>query len=204
MDRCVHNLTFYQATKFLVGERLYEWSLEYGRNILAGVAAFTGLYINRKFRAKIKLRDFGHLPTALGLFMTPTATVYLLQTEFVLHKLLAYEVSCPVCLESKSAAMQIFGGMFLALLGAPLANFSIAAGSGRFSVPLRNDFRGMLKITRSAYQPLLPKLAILFTVNALLAGFITHSQVESFIYIEQMQHLMEQDKTERLKIQDGF
>ncbi|KAH0944912.1 hypothetical protein HN011_010852 [Eciton burchellii] len=178
------------------------WSLKFGDAILCMAAAASGIYINRRFRAKLKLRYYGYLSTTLGLFLTPAVTCYLLQNEFVMHKLLTYEVSCPFCLESKSVLIQNFCGLLLPMLGVPFANFSIAMNSGKFNVPYQSDFRGMYRIISSIYQPLLPRFTVIFTLQALLAGFIVYSQTKSFIYIEYVQHLIEQDRRKKSKVDE--
>lgn len=178
------------------------WPLIYGHPILSGIAAITGIYVNDRFRAKLKMRSYGSHMTMIGVAITSFAMVHLTQSQFVLHKLLTYEVSCPLCLESTSALVQTFGGVMFPLFGAAFANFSLAAGSGTCNVPYQYDFRGIFKTICSIYRPLLPKLAIIFTFHALVAGFITYSQVKSFLYIEEMKHLMEQDKKRQLKLND--
>ena len=43
-----------------------------------------------------------------------------------MNKLLLLEIPCPLCLESKSALMQTFSGVFLPLILVPLGNFSVS------------------------------------------------------------------------------
>jgi hypothetical protein len=74
--------------------------------------------------------------------------------------------------------------------------------SGKFNVPYQSDFRGMYRIISSIYQPLLPRFTVIFTLQALLAGFIVYSQTKSFIYIEYVQHLIEQDRRKRSKVDE--
>lgn len=52
----------------------------------------------------------------------------------------------------------------------------------------------MLRIISSAYQPMIPILATIFTLHALLAGFITHSQIKSFLYILDVQNFIEKEE----------
>lgn len=59
----------------------FRWPLVLGRPILAGAAALTGLYINLRFRKKLKLRDYGLFPTIAGLTAGPTIATSLLYTE---------------------------------------------------------------------------------------------------------------------------
>ncbi|XP_070160345.1 transmembrane protein 126A [Polyergus mexicanus] len=170
------------------------WSLIYGRPILSGAAALTGIYINQRFRRKLKLRNYGLFSTISGLITGPTIATSLLYSEIILNRLLLLEVSCPLCLESKSILLQICTGLLFPLILAPLANFSIAANSGLHNIPCITDTKGMFRIISSAYQPMIPILATIFTLHVLLAGFITHSQVKSFLYILDVQNLEKEQR----------
>ncbi|GAB1861175.1 Transmembrane protein 126A [Camponotus japonicus] len=170
------------------------WPLLYGRPILATAAACTGFYINLRFRKKLRLRDYGWLPTIVSLTAVPTAMTGLFYSEFVLNKLLLLEVRCPLCLEIRSVLSQIFTGVFCPLMLVPIANFSMAHTSGTFNVPLITDVKKTLKIVSSVYQPMLPTLATIFTLHVLLAGFITHSQIKSLLHILDVQYYIEEEQ----------
>ncbi|XP_077267582.1 transmembrane protein 126 [Temnothorax americanus] len=180
------------------------WPLTTGRAILVSVASLTGVYINYRFRAKLKLRDYGALPTMLGLAITPAIATGLSHTEFILNKLLSLEISCPLCLETRSALAQTCTGLFLPLIMAPVANFQIAAGSGVYNVPHITDVRKTFGTILSAYQPLFPKIAMIFVFQALLAGFITYLEIRSFLRIIDIQYLMQEEKKQKLKQKDVF
>jgi len=62
----------------------------------------------------------------------------------------------------------------------------------------------MFRMVSSIYRPLLPKFAVIFTLQTLLAGFIVYSQIKSFIYIEYVQHLIEQDRRKKNEIDETF
>ncbi|XP_050465916.1 uncharacterized protein LOC126859050 [Cataglyphis hispanica] len=170
------------------------WSLIFGRPILSGAAALTGVYINQRFRRKLKLRNYGLLPTITGLVAGPTIATSLLYSQFVLNKLLLLEVPCPLCLESRSILLQTCTGLFFPLILVPFANFSIAANSGLHNIPHITDLKGMFRVISSAYQPMIPILATIFTLHALLAGFITHSQIKSFLYVLDVQNFIEKER----------
>lgn len=61
-----------------------------------------------------------------------------------------------------------------------------------YNVPFITDVKGIFKIISSAYQPMLPVLATIFTLHVLLAGFVTHSQIKSFLHILDVQYYIEQ------------
>ncbi|XP_011703071.1 PREDICTED: uncharacterized protein LOC105459075 [Wasmannia auropunctata] len=175
------------------------WPLRYGRGILIGAATLSGLYINARFRAKLKLRNYGTFVTMLGLTVSPATAAGLLHTQFILNKLILLEVPCPLCLESRSALAQTCSGVFLPMVLAPLANFSIAAGSGVYNVPYVTDVRGILRTVWSAYQPMIPKIAMIFTFHALLASFVTYLQIRSFLRMLDAQYLIEEEQAQKLK-----
>lgn len=49
----------------------------------------------------------------------------------------------------------------------------------------------------SIYQPMIPVLVTIFTLHVLLAGFITHSQIKSFLHILDVQYYMEEQKNKK-------
>jgi len=46
--------------------------------------------------------------------------------QFSVNKLLLLEIPCPLCVESRSALAQTCSGVFLPLILAPIANFSVS------------------------------------------------------------------------------
>lgn len=170
------------------------WPLTAGRSILISAAVVSSLYINQRFRARLKIRSYGSIPTMIGLTISPAAVTAILHTEFVMNRLLVLDIPCSLCMESESALAQVCGGVFLPLILAPIANFSITAGSGVYNVPHVSDPRGMFRTIMSAYQPLIPKIAMIFTFHALLAGFITYLEIKSFLRMLDLQYLMKEEK----------
>ncbi|XP_018341110.1 PREDICTED: uncharacterized protein LOC108747804 isoform X2 [Trachymyrmex septentrionalis] len=56
------------------------WPLIVGRGILIGTTVITSLYLNHRFRARMKLRD-GVFPTMIGLAVSPAAVTAIVHTE---------------------------------------------------------------------------------------------------------------------------
>ncbi|EGI59538.1 hypothetical protein G5I_12321, partial [Acromyrmex echinatior] len=102
------------------------WPLIVGRGILISTTVITSLYLNHRFRARMKIRNYGTLLTVLGLAVSPAAVTGVVHTELIMNKLLLLEISCPLCMESKSALMQTCSGVFLPLILVPFANFSVS------------------------------------------------------------------------------
>ncbi|CAL1684503.1 unnamed protein product [Lasius platythorax] len=173
------------------------WSLLFGRPILAGAVTLSSLYINQRFRRKLKFGKYGLLPTMAGVGTGPAVASSLLYTELILNKLLLLEDSCPICLESRSVLLQTFTGLLFPLILTPLANFSIAAGSGVYNVPHITDVKRVFRVVSSVYQPMIPVFATIFTLHVLLAGFITHSQIKSFLRILDVQNLIEEEQRDQ-------
>lgn len=73
----------------------------------------------------------------------------------------------------------------------------MAFTSGTFNVPHITDVKKTFKIVSSVYQPMLPILATIFTLHVLLAGFITHSQIKSFLHILDVQYYIEEQKNKK-------
>ncbi|XP_029158203.1 uncharacterized protein LOC114930562 [Nylanderia fulva] len=173
------------------------WSLLFGRAILTSAASLTGFYINQRFRRKLKFRNFGVFPTMAGVTTGPAVATTLLYTEIILNKMLLLEISCPICLESRSILLQASTGLLLPLILVPFANFSIGARSGMHNIPHITDVKGIFRIISSVYKPMIPVIATIFTFHALLAGFITHSQIKSFLHILDVQNFIEQDRRDQ-------
>lgn len=75
-----------------------------------------------------------------------------------------------------------------------LLNLQIAAGSGVYNVPYVTDVRKIFSTILSVYRPLFPKIVMIFTFHALLAGFITHLEIKSFLRVLDLQYLMKEEK----------
>ncbi|KYN03851.1 hypothetical protein ALC62_05365 [Cyphomyrmex costatus] len=147
----------------------------------------------------MKLRNYGTVPTMLGLTITPAAVTALLHSQLIINKLLLLEIPCSLCMESKSALSQTCSGVFLPLILAPIANFSIAAGSGIYNVPYITNVREIFRQVLTIYQPMFPKIAMIFTFHALLAGFITYSEIKSYLRMLDTQYLIEEEKKEKFE-----
>ncbi|XP_011634571.1 uncharacterized protein LOC105425474 [Pogonomyrmex barbatus] len=166
------------------------WPLSYSRSILVSMATLTGIYLNHRFRARLKMRNYGAIPTFIGVTTTSAATTAYIHTEFVLNKLLLLEIPCALCLESQSALLQSCTGVFLPLILIPFGNFSIAAGSGVYNVPHISDIKGIFRTIFSTYQPLIPKIVTIFTFQTLIAGFLTYSEIKSYLRVLDLQYLL--------------
>lgn len=59
----------------------FRWSLLFGRPILAGAVTLSSLYINQRFRRKLKFQKYGLLPTMAGVGTGPAVASSLLYTE---------------------------------------------------------------------------------------------------------------------------
>lgn len=172
------------------------WTLLYGRSILTAAASLTGIYINARFRQKLKLRDFGAFPTMIGCAAAPVITTSILNTEVVMKKLLLLETTCPLCLETKAAVLQTWTGLVLPMIITPIANFAVTSGSAIFNTPHFTDVKRTFQIISSAYKPMLPKIATLFVLHVLLANVITYLQIKSFLHIKDIQYLMRLENEE--------
>ncbi|KYQ46411.1 hypothetical protein ALC60_14507 [Trachymyrmex zeteki] len=130
-------------------------------------------------------------------YITPLHYSLLKSYIFIVNKLLLLEIPCPLCMEFKSALMQTCSGVFLPLMLVPLANFSVAAGSGVYSTPHITDIRGIFRSVFTLYQPMFPKIAMIFTFHMLLAGFITYSEIKSYLRMLDIQYLIIEEKEQK-------
>lgn len=73
-------------------------------------------------------------------------------------------------------------------------NSQVAAGSGAYNVPHITDVRKIFSTVLSVYRPLFPKITMIFTFHALLAGFITYLEIKSYLRVLDHQYLMEEEK----------
>jgi len=66
-------------------------------------------------------------------------------------------------------------------------------------VPHITDIRGICRTVLSIYQPMIPKIAIIFTFHALLAGFITYLEIKSFLRLLDVQYLIKEEKKQKFE-----
>lgn len=66
-------------------------------------------------------------------------------------------------------------------------------------MPHITDVRGIFRTVMSVYQPLIPKIALIFTSHALLAGFITYLEIKSFLRVLDMQYLIKEENERKLE-----
>ncbi|KAL0125238.1 hypothetical protein PUN28_004402 [Cardiocondyla obscurior] len=170
------------------------WPLRMGRTILISVATASAMYINHRFRARMKLRSHGTFITMFGIMMGSSSATALSHSEFVLKKIILLDMYCPLCMESKAALIQTFSGLLFPMILTPLANFSISAGSGVYNVPHITEGRKIFGTIWSIYKPLLPKIAMIFTLQAVLAGYLTYLEIRSYLHILDLQYLMKESE----------
>ncbi|XP_011881189.1 PREDICTED: uncharacterized protein LOC105569375 [Vollenhovia emeryi] len=175
------------------------WPLAFTRGILVGASTITAMYINHRFRARLKLRDYGLLPTMMGVSLVSATATGISHTEVILNKLMSLDIPCAMCMESTSALMQTCSGLLVPLILTPLANFSITSGSSVYNTPYIKDVRKIFSTILSVYRPMFPKLALIFTFHSLLAGSLTYLEIRSYLRVIDLQYLMQEEQMERLK-----
>lgn len=61
-------------------------------------------------------------------------------------------------------------------------------------MPYIHEVKKVLTIVRSTYKPMIPNIALLFILQALFGGYMTHLQITSYLRILNIHYLIEQEK----------
>ncbi|EFN76080.1 hypothetical protein EAI_03882, partial [Harpegnathos saltator] len=102
------------------------WPLVHGCGILGIAAGLSGTYINYWFRQKLKARNIAVLPTMMMSALAPALLTGLFQSQMVMNKILLLEEPCPLCLQFKSALIQMSTGTLVPMIISPMVNFAVS------------------------------------------------------------------------------
>nr|XP_023019201.1 uncharacterized protein LOC111508016 [Leptinotarsa decemlineata] len=157
------------------------FGFKYGSFFLGGATMFVGIYINNFFRWKFKLMHYGRFVSYLPMAAIPASLTVLLHQEVVLKDLvLKNQDTCPVCLQTRAAALQAAVGCVFPLLIAPISSLTLVNRYKTYDIPYIS--REPMKIFRLIQKMIKPKQNILFGIfiaQALFGSIVTYLEAES-------------------------
>ncbi|KAG7202130.1 hypothetical protein KM043_015816 [Ampulex compressa] len=150
------------------------WPFTFGIGILATGSGFSGTVIN--YWIQKRLKTF-HPQTRLmytAIAVSPAILAGGLHAEFISTKILLLINACPSCLQMKAGLIQTSSAVAYPIFFATLMNMRTAYLDGHRDVPNIIEFRKIGKFAITMLKPIIPKIAIMFTVQTIVAYYITH------------------------------
>ncbi|XP_012276547.1 uncharacterized protein LOC105697637 [Orussus abietinus] len=160
------------------------WAFRYGIHILSGTTAMTGMYINKYYRQKLKLRTQGYVSSFLPTMIIPAAIGNFLYLEFVSNDLILRTTECPVCVEIKACAIQSGIGVIYPICISSIANFMIASLCGSYRLPHITDVKPLFSTWITLSKSLGKRIPTLFMIQCIVASVITYSQAAALNHIQ--------------------
>ncbi|KAF2350031.1 Transmembrane protein 126 [Trinorchestia longiramus] len=181
------------------------WAFRYGSTTLVSSTALTAGYINYKFRKALKLKSFAFFSTYMATMCIPSVMASALHGIFVVAPTLSGKQMCPVCLETRSVALQAGISVAYPLLLAPIACFQFASRYMTAAIPpLWPQPQYIFKKYLSIVKPMANKLLILTAINMALAAGLVYGELENLGTVtrklEQMERVVKESvSSERLQ-----
>ncbi|XP_075224201.1 transmembrane protein 126 [Lycorma delicatula] len=161
------------------------WSLRYGHAFLSSATIISSIIITSYYRRSFKLGSFGQLTTQIPTCFIPGFSSSLFHGHFVVSPLLLQN-ECPVCVQTRSSAIQLICAVFIPGILAPLVSmgYSYQYGPSRLPFPSLKNARELFQIYWRITKRFQRRLAFIAGANALLATFITYKEASSVYYMQ--------------------
>ncbi|XP_033231243.1 uncharacterized protein LOC117182246 [Belonocnema kinseyi] len=155
------------------------WAFRYGLASVSGTAAVSAGYIIRHHRRKLKLREYGYLTSMFAVMVAPAIAAGVAHAEFITNDLLLFKTPCPVCLQTKAAAVQLVAGLMYPLIFSPLT-CTVLAIQGGFRIPAPPGKLNALKMWYKFSKPIVLPLTIMIGLQILCATSLTYIEAKQF------------------------
>ncbi|XP_068237512.1 uncharacterized protein [Palaemon carinicauda] len=170
---------------------------------VTGIAsALSGAYINSYYRKKVKLRNMVFLPTALPLIFLPGVVSTLLHNQFVQRPLILQKFQCPVCIEMRGGAIQLFAAFVYPMVLAPVSSFHFASRLYTYVLPSITEPRKLLEVYLKFTKPLLPRLFMLAGIQIIIGMGLTHAEAHNLFTVLSKIAVMEEELKEKKRLKD--
>lgn len=161
------------------------WALNFAPGILGGLSAATGVFINHYYRKKLKLGRYGHFSTYLPIVVLPALSTVIFHRSFVQHAIILNPNICPVCIETRSCAIQGVLGIGYPTVIAPLAAFMFATRHYTYRLPsITEEPIAVLKLWKKLTMPISGRLALAFGVHMIAAIILTYKEMENLYTVQ--------------------
>ncbi|KAK8751395.1 hypothetical protein OTU49_014584, partial [Cherax quadricarinatus] len=159
---------------------------------LSSISSCTAAYINSHYRRAVKLRNYAFVPTFIPVVLLPSIVSTLLHHHFVQTPLLMQKLQCPVCLELKGGAVQLFSGFIYPMVLAPLSAFQFATRLYTYPLPSVGEPKALMKELIRMTRPILPKLCLLAGFQVVVGTAWTHWEAHNLFTVLSKLSEMEQ------------
>ncbi|CAG9858654.1 unnamed protein product [Phyllotreta striolata] len=151
------------------------WGFKYSRYLLAMSTTFSSMYINNYFRTKFRLLNYGRLSSYLPICVVPAAMSVLVHTDFVTSELVVGgNDTCPVCLQTRAAALQTAVGFLIPFALAPTMGLSLVHRFHTIDMPyISKEPKKVFKIIGGHFARIKNASFGFFLGHALLASIVT-------------------------------
>ncbi|XP_043480355.1 uncharacterized protein LOC122510033 isoform X1 [Leptopilina heterotoma] len=174
------------------------WAFKYGISSLIGAAGFTGLYIGRYYRRKLKLQHYGYITTLLSTVVSASFGAGFLHVEFVMSDVLLEKTPCPVCVQTRASLLQISSGVIYPLIISPILSAMIAVRIG-VRMPYYTEWRELAKLWSKVTKPLAGRILLLIAFHGLMATGVTYYEAQQVYNIQEKLLIAEKDSPNRNK-----
>jgi len=172
---------------YVLHDRLIEkWSpssemfpLRYGGQALGVLAGITGFFFIHHFRAGMALRQHARLASLIPTVFIPSMVTSVSQMILVSNPIKIGEANCPLCMESRSVAIQVASGFIQPIALAVISSSAIARTVHTYALPPISDIGALLKIYARMLRPIQASSVALLGLNILAAMGLTYLQAQS-------------------------
>ncbi|XP_045768611.1 uncharacterized protein LOC123869660 [Maniola jurtina] len=159
------------------------WALRYGAVALGAVSSLSGLLINKHYRWRFKLGNYGYLSSTIPIVVMPGLLTLLFHKQLVTtNMLLMKNNACPICHEIKSGVLQLGFGIGYPMLLAPTSALMFANRYATYRVPhLTEGVKVMFKFLRVHTKSLTGTLAYIAALQLAASAVVTYFEMRNNI-----------------------
>ncbi|KAK7873842.1 hypothetical protein R5R35_005707 [Gryllus longicercus] len=155
------------------------WPFRYGIGLLSVTSAFCGIYINNHYRTKLHLHEFGRFSSYLPIVALPTVLSALIHQQEVSNDIIIERTACPVCVQMRSASLQVLISTVLPAILAPLSGFMFATRHYTYNLPPITKPLEHLKLWQKLTRPIGNILFLMCACQAFFALGLAHCEEKS-------------------------
>uniref|UniRef100_A0A182N066 Transmembrane protein 126A n=1 Tax=Anopheles dirus TaxID=7168 RepID=A0A182N066_9DIPT len=168
------------------------WPIVYTPGVLGASTVFAGFYINSYYRRVLKLGNYGRLSSYLPAVALPAIMATVFHTTFVTPAVVLRKEACPVCLQTRAAAIQGAFAVAYPMLLVPLSSFMFATRHFTYRLPsITEKPKDVLKLFRKLSGPIMMPITLMLAFNVGLAMFLTGKEFETVYKVNMRMYELE-------------
>ncbi|CAH0714137.1 unnamed protein product, partial [Brenthis ino] len=170
------------------------WALRHGPVVLGAMSSISSLLINKHYRFKFKLGNFGYVASSFPLAVMPGILTLLFHKYLVSTDIVLLKSNCPICYEIKSAGIQMLFGIGYPMVLAPTSALMFANRYATFRVPhLKEGPKVMFQFMRKHTRSFTGTLGFIVLAQLTASAAITYFEIRNNIVIRHK--MMELEKS---------